>query len=175
MLLFSFVWNGLWRRQKDRGYFELRSPTGWSQGSGTHELTVPQSVRQVIPRDGGQAGQVTGWLDAPCVQSGLAGKSGRVQSLCGLALHLGNTASSKQRLLSPSSSVGWSQRAGRGRDAGNRKSRVTDWPEPSPWSVISTTLFLSLNHLSRVCLFSGRKVHMYVFVTSTQYSVLLGF
>ena len=27
-------------------------------------------------------------------------------------------------------------------------SRVTDWPESSPWSVTSTTLFLSLNHLS---------------------------
>lgn len=124
---------------------------GHKGGGHTNSLSHRASIKSSPETEGG-LGRSPGWLDVPCVESGLAGKSGRVRSLCGLALHLGNTASSKQRLLSPFSSVGGSQRAGCGRDAGNRKSCVTDWPEPSPWSVTSTTLFLSLNHLSRACL-----------------------
>lgn len=57
----------------------------------TNSLSHRASIKSSPETEGGWG------TDALCAEIGLAGKSGRVQSLCGLT-HRGNTASSKQRL-----------------------------------------------------------------------------
>ena len=124
----------------------------------TNSLSHRASIKSSPETEGG-LGRSPGWLDALCAEIGLAGESGRARSLCGLTRHLGNTASSKQRLLSASSSVAGSQRAGRGRDAGNRKSHATDRPNQAHGLWHQQPSFFPLVIFQSLPLFSERKVH----------------
>lgn len=66
------------------------------------------------------------------IESWLAEKPGKVLSLCGLILHLENTASLKEVFWLYSSVEGEPASMGTARDAGNHKPRVTDFARVKP-------------------------------------------
>lgn len=104
-----------------------------------------------------QRQRAAGGLDALCAEIGLAGKSGRVQSLCGLTRHRGNIASSKQGSFSlPALWQGAREQGVGGMLETASHMRLTGQIKPMVCDTQQLSFFLVI--LSRVCLwFSGRK------------------